>query len=202
MALIQSAERCGRTAALGRVLRQDSVHALEQLPRGSQLFINLHPDDLRDPEFIAIEPFLAQWAEMVVFEITEVARIASFGAVSDAIAHLRANGFRVALDDLGSGYSGLNTLAQLEPDFVKLDMALVRSASRDRRTRRLVKHILEFAADEGMQVIAEGIETEEERKVVVDLGCPLLQGWLFAKGEPLAVILDKLAERDARASAT
>jgi EAL domain-containing protein (putative c-di-GMP-specific phosphodiesterase class I) len=74
----------------------------------------------------------------------------------------------------------------------------------DRRTRRLVQHILEFAADEGMQVVAEGIETEEQRKSVVDLGCPLLQGYLLGKGEPLSVVLqgaEQVAAPPARAAA-
>jgi len=201
MALIESAERCGCTAALGRALRQRGVQALGQLPQGSLLFLNLHPEELRDPEFIAIESFVAQWAGQVVFEITEVAKIADFDHVGQVIARLRGSGFRVALDDVGAGYSGLEALARLEPDFVKLDMRLVHALSTDRRTRRLVKHILEFARDEGMQVVAEGIETERQREAVVDLGCPLLQGYLFGKGKPLAEVLQRAGQPSAPAAA-
>ncbi len=184
-ALIGAAERQGCTAALGRVLRQKAVKALSDLPAGAMLFLNLHPSELTDAEFVAIEPFVAQWAGQVVFEITEVGKIGDFEYVNRVIKGLRGSGFRVALDDLGAGYSGLSALARLEPDIVKLDMRLVQSSVSDPRTRRLLRHIVEFANGEGMQVVAEGIETHEQRSVMVDLGCSYLQGFLFGRGQPL-----------------
>jgi diguanylate cyclase (GGDEF)-like protein len=188
-ALFETAELTGRVVPLGRVVREGAVKALEVLPEGTTLFVNLHPLELNDPEFSSIEPFMARWAGQVVFELTEVAAIRHHGRVRDIIRMLRARGFRVALDDLGAGYSGLNALAQLEPDFVKLDMELVRRLPSDARTRRLVKHVLEFADEEGMTAIAEGIETEEERSIITELGCPLLQGYYFSRPRPVQELL-------------
>jgi diguanylate cyclase (GGDEF)-like protein len=188
--LIETAERAGRVGPLGRAMRQASVVALSDLPPDVQLFINIHPQELYDPEFNSIEPFMAQWAGRVVFEITEVAGIRDYTRVQEIIGGLRANGFKIALDDLGAGYSGLNSLALLQPDFVKLDMGLVRRLPDDLRAQRLVRHIIEFANDESMMVVAEGIETPIEHQVTRDLGCQLLQGYLFGKGVPISQIVE------------
>ena len=81
------------------------------------------------------------------------------------------------------------SLTLLEPDFVKLDMHLVRSANQDPRTARLVRHIVEHASAENMLVVAEGIETEDEKALVTDLGCHLLQGFLFSRPQPIEKFL-------------
>ena len=96
---------------------------------------------------------------------------------------------RVALDDLGTGHSGLNALARIAPDFVKLDMSLVRGLQKDTGSSRLVSHLIDFSRGESIQVIAEGVETEEERDALLDTGCELMQGFLFARpGEPFPKI--------------
>jgi len=189
-ALIQAAERAGQLRELGRALREAAIPAIESLPDDVLLFVNLHPDEVYDPELLAPRPFLAPWTDRIVFEITEVARITDYARLRKVLDQLRQIGYRVAIDDLGAGYSGLNSLAMLEPDYVKLDMQLIRAIERDKRTARLVQHIIEFANDEGMTAIAEGIETESERNIVTQMGCPLLQGYFFSKPKPLDAILD------------
>jgi EAL domain-containing protein (putative c-di-GMP-specific phosphodiesterase class I) len=80
---------------------------------------------------------------------------------------------------------GLNSIARLEPDFVKLDMSLLRGIRNNERAQRLIRHFMEYTEDENIQVIAHGIETDQDRELAVNLGCPLLmQGYLFGKGEP------------------
>jgi EAL domain-containing protein (putative c-di-GMP-specific phosphodiesterase class I) len=78
----------------------------------------------------------------------------------------------------------LNLLAQLEPDFVKLDIELVRGVRMAGRTARLVKHLVEFCREEGFTTVAEGVETEEEFQAVADLGVDLVQGYLLARPAP------------------
>ena len=128
-------------------------------------------------------------ASRVVFEITETAEIEDYDRVRRIIATLRERGCRIALDDLGAGYAGLNSLAQLAPDFVKLDMALVRRIHTKSSTRRLVKHILEFCSGEDIPVISEGVETSEEHDMVREIGCPLMQGDFLASPGPAFVTL-------------
>jgi EAL domain-containing protein (putative c-di-GMP-specific phosphodiesterase class I) len=182
--LIETAVRTGRIRELGRSLRRIVVEPMPQLPPQVALFVNLHPQDLGDDELLEAETHLARWASRVVLEVTETEAIRDYDRARKRILALRERGFRVALDDLGSGYSSLNLLAQLEPDFVKLDIELVRGVRHAGRTARLVKHLVEFCRGEGFTTVAEGIETTEEFEAVAELGVDLVQGFLLARPQP------------------
>ena len=112
---------------------------------------------------------------------TERAALDEVKDVRQRVAALRALGFRVAIDDLGAGYAGLNSFAYLQPDIVKIDMALVRDVDKEPTKQKLIASMTKLCADLGIIVVAEGIERCEERDVLVDLGCDLLQGFLFAR---------------------
>ena len=88
---------------------------------------------------------------------------------------------RVAIDDLGAGYASLNSVAELEPEVIKLDMVLVRDVHLHPLRQRLVRALLGAAEELGVAVIAEGVETREELACLVEIGCDLFQGWLFAR---------------------
>lgn len=183
--LFATAERAGRTVELGRALRPLSTAPVSRLPDNACLFLNLHPLELNEGLVEeALEGPLKDAATRIVFEVTESSQIHDYERRRGIIARLQEAGFRVAVDDLGAGYAGLNSVALLRPDIVKLDMGLIRGIQRDTSAARLIRHILDFAAGEGMLVVAEGVETAEERRVVTDLGCPLLQGYHFAKPGP------------------
>ena len=190
--LFEAAEQGGRMRALNRVLRHLCVQPLSGLDKSRRLFINLHPTDLFDPVLLAGEPDLLSQAHRIVFEVTEVAEIKSFDRARESLEVLREKGFGVAVDDFGSGYSGLNNLALLNPDFVKLDMALVRQVDKNPRLARLISHIIDFANDEDIRVIAEGVETESEFQAVRELGVELVQGYYFARPSPPFIELPKL----------
>ena len=101
------------------------------------------------------------------------------------IGRLREMGFRIAVDDLGAGYAGLTSFAQLEPEVVKLDMSLVRNVHTQPTKQTLVRTMISMCKELGMKIVAEGIESPEERDVIVAAGCDLMQGYLFAKpGKP------------------
>jgi diguanylate cyclase (GGDEF)-like protein len=182
--LFRAAEDAGQILPLGRVLRELCTEPLGNLAEPTLLFVNLHPYELNDPRLLDGETALARHASRIVFEITETAEIHDFGRTRDLLAKLRTQGYRVALDDLGSGYSGLNLLAMLEPDYVKLDIGMVRQIRGNQRTARLVRHLIDFARGEEMKVIAEGIETSEEFAAVHALGVTLMQGYYFARPAP------------------
>lgn len=182
--LLETAVRTGRIRELGRSLRRIVADPMQQLDQNVSLFVNLHPQDLGDDQLLEAETHLSRWAQRVVLEVTETEAIRDYERARERIQALRQHGFRVALDDLGSGYSSLNLLAQLEPDFVKLDMELVRGVRMAGRTARLVKHLVEFCREEGFTTVAEGIETEEELQAVTDLGVDLVQGYLMARPAP------------------
>jgi EAL domain-containing protein (putative c-di-GMP-specific phosphodiesterase class I) len=90
-------------------------------------------------------------------------------------------GFRIALDDLGAGYAGLTSFTSLEPEFVKLDMSLVREVHDNRTKQKIVRAMVGLCHDMGKQVIAEGVETPEEQQALVELGCDLMQGYFFGR---------------------
>ncbi len=183
-AVIDAAERLGRVWELGRAVRNRVAEEVATSADQIVVFVNLHPHDLMDPELFAREAPLNKIAKRVVLEVTERAALDQVRDVTARIAELREFGYRIALDDLGAGYAGLASFAQLEPDLVKLDMSLVRDIGKSPVRRRLVASMVSLCADLGLMVVAEGIETETERDTLIELGCHLLQGFRF--GRPAA----------------
>jgi EAL domain-containing protein (putative c-di-GMP-specific phosphodiesterase class I) len=179
-ALLDAAERLGRLRDLSRAVRKLAHRACTELPDGVLLFVNLHPQDLDDEQLVAEDMGRAA-AGRIVYEITERARLEQVKSPRAQVERLRELGYRVAIDDIGAGYAGLNTVAQLEPEVLKLDMELVRGIHESALRQNLVGSMVELCRRMGMQVIAEGVETEEERDTLVALGCDLLQGFLFAR---------------------
>jgi EAL domain-containing protein (putative c-di-GMP-specific phosphodiesterase class I)/CheY-like chemotaxis protein len=181
--VLEAAELLGSLDELGRVIRERAVEAFVQLPSDGLMFVNLHPKDLADPAlFLATEP-LSSIANRVVLEITERSSLEKLDKVAERIAALRRMGFRIAIDDLGAGYAGLTTLAQLEPEIVKLDMSLVRDVHTNDMKRKIIRSITQLAREIGALVVAEGVENQAELDVVVELGCDFVQGFYFARPE-------------------
>jgi EAL domain-containing protein (putative c-di-GMP-specific phosphodiesterase class I) len=174
IALFEAAERLARVTELGRAIR--ARVAADASPRPESLFVNVHAAELSD-ESLYIPPPLNHGAG-VVLEITERASLEGVPDVRQRIGRLRELGFRIAVDDFGAGYSGLTSFALLEPEVVKLDMALVRSVDLTPVKRRLIGSMVAVCKEMGTLVVAEGVETEAERATLVDLGCDLLQGFL------------------------
>jgi EAL domain-containing protein (putative c-di-GMP-specific phosphodiesterase class I) len=180
-ALFDAAERLKRLPDLGRIIRRLVAEAVADAPNGSRILVNLHPEDLQDEDLYDAQAPLSAHAARVVLELTERASLDGIGDVRGRIARLRALGYRVAVDDLGSGYAGLNSFAVLEPEVVKLDMVLVRDADRLPTKQKVISSMISLCRDLGMDVICEGVETAAEPDVLLSLGADLLQGYYFAK---------------------
>ncbi|HYF60092.1 MAG TPA: EAL domain-containing protein [Burkholderiaceae bacterium] len=150
------------------------------------LSINFMPNAVYQPE-TCIRATLAT-ARRVGFPTSRLMFEVSEGEDALDKAHLRAifdeyrrQGFLTAIDDVGAGYSGLNLLAELEPDVVKVDMALVRDIDARPRARTVVAHLARLCEALGARVVAEGVESPVESRVLLDLGIALQQGYLFAR---------------------
>jgi EAL domain-containing protein (putative c-di-GMP-specific phosphodiesterase class I) len=180
-AVLDAAERLGRVHDLGRLIRAKAVRPIQPLPDDALLFLNLHPADLKDDDLFRRDTELAAVASRVVLEITERASLDAIRDVQARVAALRQIGFRIALDDLGAGYAGLTSFTLLEPDFVKLDMALVRNIHREPKKLTVVKTMIAMCRELGITVTSEGIECPEERDELASCGCDLMQGYLFAR---------------------
>jgi EAL domain-containing protein (putative c-di-GMP-specific phosphodiesterase class I) len=120
-------------------------------------------------------------ADRIVLELTERASLDEISDVRSRIANLRRMGFRIAIDDLGAGYSGLGYFASLQPEVVKLDLGLVRDLDTQPTKRKLIHSIVMLCDELRILVVAEGVETAAERDALTSLGCDLLQGYLFAR---------------------
>jgi EAL domain-containing protein (putative c-di-GMP-specific phosphodiesterase class I) len=185
IALLEAAERLGRLRDLGRRIRGKATEPMKDATAGTLLFVNLHARDLEDDQLVSPEQPLCQIASRVVLEITERASLDGVRDARERIKRLRELGFRIAVDDLGAGYAGLTSFAQLEPEFVKLDMSLVRDVDKNAVKQKLVRSMCALCKDMAITVVAEGIETRAERETCRQLGCDLLQGYLMAKpGRP------------------
>lgn len=117
----------------------------------------------------------------LMFEFTEGERLLDVAFVSNIVERYREIGMLTALDDFGAGYSGLLRLALLQPDILKIDMGLVRDIDEDRRRQSIVAAIVTMAADLGITLIAEGVETRAETEMLRTLGISLFQGYHFAR---------------------
>lgn len=180
-AVLDAAQQLDRLCDVGRCMRERAVGRLNSADSNCDLFLNLHPTDLTDPLLLHPNAPHMAIANRVVLEITERASISGISDVASKIRALREAGFRIAVDDLGAGYAGLASFVQLEPDLVKLDMCLVRDVHKNATKQRLVRSMTQVCADMGLLVVAEGVETREERDALVELGCDLLQGYLFGR---------------------
>jgi len=179
-ALLDAAERLSCLSLLGRRIRARVAATAYEHPDVT-FFVNLHPSDLLDDELHAPHAPLSRVAGRVVLEITERDSLDKIADVRARIASLRSLGYRIALDDLGAGYAGLSAFAQLEPDVVKVDMSLVRDIHQHPTKRKLVHSIASICTDLSLTLIVEGVEVAAERDALLDLGCDLLQGYLFAR---------------------
>lgn len=184
--VLSAAEDLDQLHALGRRIRDRAVEGFKEAPEGAHLFVNLHPADLMDSQLFSASAPLSKIAPRVVLEITERASLEKLDDVPGRVASLRALGFRVAIDDLGAGYAGLGSFTELEPDIVKLDMSLVRGVHLHRTKEKVILSMMSLARELGTTVVAEGVETEEERAKLTEIGCDLLQGFFFAKPRRLS----------------
>lgn len=119
--------------------------------------------------------------EKIMFEFTEVEKIEDSSHVKRVVEYYQTLGFKTATDDFGSGYSGLNLLADFQTDIIKLDMGLVRDIHQDKTRQSIVKHCLAIFSDLNITPLAEGIEKREEFIWLMEAGVDLMQGYFFAK---------------------
>lgn len=180
-AMLDAATQLGRVSLVGRKVRSLASAALAGRADKLALFVNLHPDDLHDSELVDESSPLAKIASQVVLEVTERTSLESSPKLSERLARLRQLGFRLAVDDIGAGFSGLTSFTELMPEVVKIDMSLVRDVHKSAVKQRTIAALCRLCHDSGTLVVGEGVETPEERDMLVSLGCDLLQGYLIAR---------------------
>lgn len=180
--LLGAAEQLGRVAELGKRIRRHVADAVLAAPVETLIFMNLHAADLNDDALFSKSSRLSGCASRVVLEVTERSSLDRVSDVKGRAQTLRALGFKLAIDDLGAGYAGLSSFAQLEPDIAKLDMSLVRDIDHSSQKQSIVRSMLDVCTKElGVSVICEGVETIAERDTLDALGSEVQQGYLFGR---------------------
>jgi EAL domain-containing protein (putative c-di-GMP-specific phosphodiesterase class I)/DNA-binding response OmpR family regulator len=185
-ALFEVARAENRVPELDRLCRMVAARGSATLPASCLRFINMEPIDLFSgsrgdisvQEFIDATP--KKLRGQTVIEITENSVIDDFAHMRHVVDRLRDQGFRIAIDDAGAGYAGLQTMVEIEPDFIKLDMSLTRHLDRSIVKRKLVGTLRDFCRQAEIALVAEGIETQAQLDVLLELGIAYGQGFLFA----------------------
>ncbi len=179
--LLAAAERLEMLPSVGRAVRTLAAAIIPTMPLETDLFINLHPRDLLDDQLFSRSEALFTHAHRVVLEVTERSSLEDVPDARARVALLKGMGYRIALDDMGAGYAGLTSFAMLKPNFVKIDLTLVRDVDSDAMKQTLIRTIIGLARELNIEVIAEGVETPQERQALTTLGCTRQQGYLFAR---------------------
>jgi EAL domain-containing protein (putative c-di-GMP-specific phosphodiesterase class I) len=179
--VLEAAERLGRMHELGRAVRRRVAEAIPRVAESVLLFVNVHPLELSDDELLSESSPLTRYARRVVLEVTERAHLDRVPDLAQRIGRLRGLGYRLAIDDLGDGYAGLTSFVQLNPEFAKIDMSLIRDLHHSEPKQALVRSILELCRGMGIRVVAEGVETGDEMRELVRLDADLLQGYFLGR---------------------
>ena len=169
---------------------KEAVKAINNLKKS--VSINLTALDLRDTKFLSDlirlstklqpeNPLVIEITERILFEDIEFSK-----AILKEIKSL--SNIKIAIDDFGTGYSSLSYLIEFMPDVIKLDISFIRQITDNEKVRLLIKHIIEIAKSLNIKTVAEGIETQEQLKILRDFGCDFVQGFLLSKPLPIEKI--------------
>ncbi|MES2758179.1 MAG: EAL domain-containing protein [Pseudomonadota bacterium] len=177
--------------------RVKAVSGAARLGMRERLSINFLANAVFRPELCIRSTFEAARehnfpVEQIIFEVTEGERVRDRAHLMNIFREYRRFGFQTAIDDFGAGYSGLHLLADYQPDLIKIDMDLVRGVDTSAPRQAIVRAIAAMCRDLGVGVLAEGIETREERDFLSDAGISLMQGYWFSK--PVFQGLGEIAE--------
>jgi len=179
----ERAELVGRRVPLELAVSRAALTLIEDLPPGIDLAVNVSPPTVlsgRLDEVLIDRPL-----ERVVLELTEHSRVEDYGRLASALRLWRERGARLAVDDAGAGYASFTHLLHLRPELIKLDSDLVRDIHIDPSRQAMARALVGYAREMGVDVVAEGIETEAERRAVARLGVRYGQGYHLGRPRPL-----------------
>ncbi len=177
------AESVGLGIALELAAVNAALSRFDELPDDVYLSVNASPALMRNEDFVVLLGSVD--TRRIVVELTEHAEVDDYEELGAAIDRVRGLGARLAIDDVGAGFSSFQHVIQLRPDIVKLDIAITRDVDTDPARRGLARGLLSVAHDLGATVVAEGVETQSELDALVNLGIDAAQGFLLARPGPL-----------------
>ena len=188
--LFEVAAEEGLLFPLDCLCRSAALAGALDFPSGAKLFLNIRPSSFHDPSFqpdalIRTLEACQLGPQDVVLEISEQESIENYEIFREARDAYGKLGFHFALDDTGAGYASLEAVAELAPDFIKVDRAFVRGIDEDPVRQTILRSLQTLASGIGARIVGEGLDTLEELRMLDSLGIPFGQGWLFGKPAPL-----------------
>jgi PAS domain S-box-containing protein len=166
-----------------------AARALPSLPAGVSLSVNASPPTVSSDAFLPSFPS----AERITVELTEHLQIQDYRSFASALRPMRQAGGQVAIDDFGAGYASLRHILRLRPEWIKLDISLTERIDENPLAHAMAGALASFAKDVGLEVVAEGIETEDELEALTDVGFRYGQGFYFGVPAPLDEVLERLS---------
>ncbi|MDG5500338.1 bifunctional diguanylate cyclase/phosphodiesterase [Marinobacter sp. BGYM27] len=197
-ALFQAGEQCGQVEALERVCLHQAGRTCLRNGMNQPVFVNVSPGLLL-PENLSeqrLEDLLTAHGirpTEVVIELSERYPVVDADALKTSLLSLKKRGFQIAIDDLGSGYSGLKLWHEIQPDYVKVDRHFISDIHKDLVKKEFVRSVVNLCERLGCKLIAEGVETEAELSLLRSMGINLIQGFLVGRPNPFpAAVLDAI----------
>jgi EAL domain-containing protein (putative c-di-GMP-specific phosphodiesterase class I) len=199
MELFEFAYQADLLSKMEFLVFKKACEQIDQRQIKEQVFINLTPVTLSHPLFLdQVLELLKQFPRIspsqIIFEITERHAIRDFSYLGSILSQYRSYGFRFALDDTGAGYSSLQSISELIPDIIKIDKSVIQNIDSASVKKSLLQALMHFAQNINCQVIAEGVERQEEAEVLFDMEVQMGQGFFFAKPAPLVTDQDRLQQ--------
>ena len=188
--LLEQAKNANLLFNLDRLAREMALHQAVAAQVQGRISINFLPTAIYNPEMCLRDT--VSWAQKlgidparIMFEVVETENVKDFTHLKSILDFYRKKGFKTALDDMGSGYAGLNLLAELLPDLIKIDRSLIQNIHQLPIKQSIVSALTAISKANNIEILAEGVETEAERDYLMDQGISKMQGYLF--GKPSAV---------------
>ena len=193
--LFEKSSRNDMDFKLDRLCRESALKTAAVKKINQKVFINFIPTSIYDPEFCLNST--VKWANQlefdsknIVFEVVETQKVKDQVHLKEILMYYREKGYKVALDDVGEGYSSLNMLIKLKPDIIKIDRNIIENINKDEFKQSVYKALYTVAKENGIEVLAEGVETPYEIETIRSIGVDYMQGYYFAKpsAEPIRTI--------------
>jgi len=186
IALIEAAETNNLTDELEYLFRKKAIMNMKKLEPNQKLFININPDIMKKEHYQSGKTQKMLEASKIktsniVFELTERTIITDYDVFNDILNHYKHQHYKIAIDDVGAGYSGLRTIKETQPNYIKIDMELIRDIDKDSIKEALINAFLTFSITTNIQLIAEGIETESELLKLIEMGVHYGQGYFLQR---------------------
>lgn len=196
--LFEKSERNDLNFKLDRLCRESALKTAAVKKIHQKVFINFIPTSIYDPEFCLNST--VKWAKQlefdpknIIFEVVETEHVKDKEHLKDILSYYREQGFKIALDDVGEGYAGLNMLISLKPNIIKVDREIISNIDKNEFKQSVYKALYTLAKENDIEVLAEGVETAFELEMIESIGVDYIQGYYFAK--PSAEPIRKLNKR-------